>query len=183
MWRWHSGVVAPIETERLMLRPIFRPVARMLLDGGTPRGLSFAPGYPSEFSLDVMESVVEAAEPDRFGPYFMTRKVDGLIIGEIGCRLDAASAIGKVGYTVVQPCWGQGYATEALRALLARVLTEPDISRVLAETMESNLASRRVMEKAGMSFCGQRVDDEYGEPADLVVYEAVADSRAGALTR
>jgi [ribosomal protein S5]-alanine N-acetyltransferase len=166
-------MVNQIDAGRLVLRPIYRPVARMIVDGGIPRGLSFAPGYPSQFSLEVMESVVEAGGPGRFGPYFMIRKVDNVIVGEIGCTLDAASATGKVGYTVVEPCWSQGYATETLRALLAHVLAEPDVHRVIAETLVEHIASRRVMEKAGMTYCGQRVDNEGGEPRDLVVYQAL----------
>jgi ribosomal-protein-alanine N-acetyltransferase len=168
--------VNQIEAARLVLRPIYRSVARMLLDGGIPRGLSFAPGYPSAFSLEVMESVVEAQGPGRFGPYFMIRKADCMIVGEIGCSLDDDRGTGKVGYTVVDPCWGRGYATEALRALLAHVLAAPDMRRVIAETMVEHIASRRVMEKAGMTYCGRRLDNEYGEPVDLVVYEAFAQS-------
>jgi RimJ/RimL family protein N-acetyltransferase len=167
-------MVSQIDAGRLVLRPIHRPVARMLLDGGTPRGLTFAPGYPSRFSLHVMELVVEAQEPGRFGPFFMVRKADGAIVGEIGCGVDDVSATGHVGYTVVQPCWGQGYAAEALRALLAHVLAEPGVDRVIAETTMEHTASRRVMEKAGMRHCGRRVDIEGGESTDLVVYEAVA---------
>ncbi len=148
----------------------------MILAGGIPRGLSFAPGYPSPFTRDVMEIVVESPQPGRFGPYFMARKADGAIVGEIGCSVEDASATGKVGYTVVEPCWGRGYATEALRSLLGHVLAEPDMHRVVAETMVENTASRRVMEKAGMTCCGKRVDVDGGEPVDLVVYEALAAS-------
>ena len=165
-----------IEAARLILRPIYLPVARILLDGGIPRGLSFAPGYPSAFSLEVMESVVEAHGPGRFGPYFMIRKTDRMIVGEIGCSIDDDGDTGKVGYTVVEPCWGRGYATEALRALLAHVLAAPGMRRVVAETMVEHMASRRVMEKAGMTYCGQRLDDEYGEPLNLVVYQALAQT-------
>ncbi len=149
----------------------------MLLDGGIPHGLSFADGYPSRFSREVMESVVEATQPGRFGPYFMIRKVDAVVVGEIGCSLDLGSDTGKVGYTVVEPCWGQGYATEALRALLAHVLAEPDVRRVVAETMVEHVASRRVMEKAGMHYCGQRVEAEGEESMDLVVYQALSSTR------
>ncbi|HXT46332.1 MAG TPA: GNAT family N-acetyltransferase [Pseudonocardiaceae bacterium] len=163
-----------IEAARLVLRPIYLPVARMLLDGGIPRGLSFAPGYPSAFSLEVMESVVETQGPGRFGPYFMIRKSDRMIVGEIGCSVDDDCVTGRVGYTVVEPCWGRGYATEALRALLAHVLAAPDMRRVVAETMVEHMASRRVMEKAGMTYCDRRLDDQYGKPLDLVVYEAFA---------
>lgn len=167
-------IVNEIHAGRLVLRPIYRPVARMLLDGGIPRGLSFAPGYPSLFSRDVMELVVQADGPGRFGPYFMIRKADGMVVGEIGCSLEDSCTTGKVGYTVVEPCWGHGYATEALRALLAHVLAEPGISRVVAETMGDNVASRRVMEKAGMDHCGQRIDVDGEERVNLVIYHALA---------
>lgn len=163
-----------IDAVRLVLRPIYPPVARMLLEGRMPRELRFAPGYPSRFTREVMESVLEAFGPGRFGPYFMIRKADGMIIGEIGCSVEAGSTTGRVGYSVVEPCWGQGYATEGLRALLDHVLAEPDMRRVIAETMVDHVASRRVMEKAGMTYCGERLDDEYGELANLVVYEAYA---------
>lgn len=163
-----------INAVRLVLRPISPPVARMLLEGEVPRGLRFAPGYPSRFTREVMESVLEARGSGRFGPYFMIRKADGMIVGEIGCSVEDGRTTGKVGYSVVEPCWGQGYATEALRALLGYVLAEPDMRRVIAETMVDHMASRRVMEKAGMTYCGERLDDEYGELANLVVYEAYA---------
>lgn len=171
---WHPTGVNQIDAVRLVLQPICLPVARMLLVGETPQGLRFAPGYPSRFTHDVMESVLEARGPGRFGPYFMIRKADGMIVGEIGCSVEDVYTMGKVGYSVVEPCWGQGYATEALRALLGYVLAEPDMRRVIAETMVDHVASRRVMEKAGMTYCGERLDDEYGELVNLVVYEAFA---------
>jgi ribosomal-protein-alanine N-acetyltransferase len=170
-------VVNQIDAGRLVLAPIFRPVARMLLDGGIPKGLNFAPGYPSRFSLEVMAAVIDSQEPGRFGPYFMVRKADSAVVGEIGCSVEDASDTGYIGYTVVEPCWGQGYATEALRALLAHVLTAPGIRRAVAETMVGHTASRRVMEKAGMRQCGVRADIEDGEPVDLVSYEAFATTR------
>lgn len=167
-------MVDQIDAGRLVLRPIDRTVARMLLDGQVPQGVVLAPGYPSAFSLEVMGLVVGAQEPGRFGPYFMVRKSDGAVIGEIGCNVDDASATGQVGYTVVEPLWGRGYATEALHALLGHVLAGSGIRRVVAETMVEHAASRRVMEKAGMRRCGQRVGIEDGESVNLVLYEAVA---------
>ncbi len=169
-------MVHQIDAGRLVLRPIDRKVARMLLDGRAPQDVAFAPGYPSTFSLEVMELVVGAQEPGRFGPYFMVRKSDGAVVGEIGCNVDDASATGQVGYTVVEPSWGCGYATEALQALLRHVLAGSGIRRVVAETMVEHTASRRVMEKAGMSCCSQRVGIEDGESVKLVLYEAVAGS-------
>ncbi|MGQ0778806.1 MAG: GNAT family N-acetyltransferase [Pseudonocardiales bacterium] len=111
-----------IDAGTLVLRPIHREVARILLDGWTPQGMRFAPGYPSPFSLEVMELVVGAQEQGRFRPFFMVRKADNVVVGEIGCSVDNASATGQVGYTVVEPSWGRGYATDGLRACRTRDL-------------------------------------------------------------
>lgn len=56
----------------------------------------------------------------------------------------------EVGYRLRREAWGHGYATEACRALIARGFDEIGISRVYAETMSTNTASRRVMEKCGL---------------------------------
>jgi [ribosomal protein S5]-alanine N-acetyltransferase len=164
-----------IDAGRLWLRPIGRDAARALLDGRPPDGVTLAPGYPSQFSLEVMEMVAGArpGAPDGYGPYFMVRKADDAVVGEIGADLSGATA--QVGYTVVEPSWGQGYATEALRALLAHLLADPRIDRVVAETLVGHAASRRVMEKAGMRLHGRRVGEVDGEQAELVVYQVLAD--------
>ena len=48
--------------------------------------------------------------------------------------------------------WGKGYATEGARALIHKGFTEQGVQRVVASTYEDNLASRRVMEKLGMTL-------------------------------
>jgi hypothetical protein len=47
---------------------------------------------------------------------------------------------------------GKGYAAEGSRALIARGFTEFGVQRVVAEAMAVNTASRRVMEKAGLTL-------------------------------
>lgn len=167
-----------IDAGRLVLRPIGREEARALLDGRTPDGVVLADGYPSQFSLEVLEMVagVRPSPVGGDGPYFMVRKADRAVVGEIGANRDGATA--QVGYTVVEPSWGQGYATEALRALVAHLLADPGVERVVAETLAGHAASRRVMEKAGMRLSGQRVGDVDGEQAELVVYEVSAGGTA-----
>jgi [ribosomal protein S5]-alanine N-acetyltransferase len=164
-----------IDTGRLALRPIDLETARDLLEGRLPAGLRVAVDYPAQFSLEVMDLIagVRAAEVAQFGSFFLIRKADTTIIGEIGSSLDPTTNSTQVGYSVVESCWGQGYATEALRALLAALLTRIDVHRVIAETMVDHKASRRVMEKAGMRLCGHRIATENGATLELVVYELV----------
>ncbi|MFJ8208938.1 GNAT family N-acetyltransferase [Streptomyces sp. NPDC096033] len=57
-----------------------------------------------------------------------------------------------LGYRLNRPAWGRGYATEGARALIDKGFTELGVERVTANTMAVNTASRRVMEKSGLSF-------------------------------
>jgi RimJ/RimL family protein N-acetyltransferase len=165
---------AEIDAGELVLRPVDRDVALAVLQGRAPAGVVLAPGYPSQFSLETMRLVVDAeGAGGGFGPFFMVRRADSAVVGEIGATHDGATGTAQVGYTVVEPSWGRGYATAALRALLAHLLADPRVRRVVAETLEGHTASRRVMEKAGMRQCQTRVGEVDGRTETLVVYEAV----------
>lgn len=56
----------------------------------------------------------------------------------------------ELGYRLTSSAWGNGLATEGSIALIDRGFESGRVRRVLAETMAVNVASRRVMEKAGM---------------------------------
>ena len=56
----------------------------------------------------------------------------------------------ELGYRLRAASWGRGYATEGSRALVERAFRELRAERVTAETMAVNIASRRVLEKAGL---------------------------------
>ncbi|MGH6943752.1 MAG: GNAT family N-acetyltransferase, partial [Geminicoccaceae bacterium] len=81
-------------------------------------------------------------------------------------------------YVLARPFWGRGYMTEAVRALIRAALADPWIFRVWAFCDVENLASARVMEKAGMSFEGRlrrwTVHPNVGpEPRDVLCYAKV----------
>ena len=65
---------------------------------------------------------------------------------------DAAPGEVELGYRLRKSAWGKGYATEGSRALICKGFTEFGVQRVVAEAMAVNLASRRVMEKAGLTL-------------------------------
>ena len=58
----------------------------------------------------------------------------------------------ELGYRLRRSAWGRGYATEGARALIDRGFAELGVQRVVATTMAVNLASRRVLEKAGLTL-------------------------------
>ena len=168
-----------IDTVRLRLATIPVAVAGELLSGRIPPGLGFAIGYPSEFSLETMQLVLDQGTTGPGGPFFIVRKDDDAVIGEIGADLDPATGIAQVGYSLVEPAWGQGYATEALRGLLDDLLARTEVRDVVAETFADHLASRRVLEKAGLVCQGQRTADVDGELRDVVRYATGSASTAG----
>lgn len=167
-------IAAPIEGARVRLRPIPRDVATQLLAGSAPDDFAFAAGYPSRFSLEVMDLLAgprsSKAGPS-FCPCFVERKADGAVVGEIGCALDAQAATATLGYSIVEPCWGRGYATDALRALVEHLRADPRVKRIVATAPVAHGASRRVMEKAGMALRDQ-LQEVDGRLVEVAVYEA-----------
>lgn len=57
-----------------------------------------------------------------------------------------------LGYRFKQSAWGKGYASEAACALVDHGFGAWRLDRIFAETMAVNIASRRVMEKAGLRY-------------------------------
>jgi RimJ/RimL family protein N-acetyltransferase len=58
----------------------------------------------------------------------------------------------EMGYRLKRNAWGRGLATEGAQALVSHALNDWSYPKVCARTLAINLASRRVMEKAGLTF-------------------------------
>lgn len=56
------------------------------------------------------------------------------------------------GYYIDKQQWGQGYATEALGALVAWAACCPDLKTIIGETFPDHPASIRVLEKNGFQW-------------------------------
>ena len=56
-----------------------------------------------------------------------------------------------IGYRLQRTAWGQGYATEGARLMVAQAFAAPLVERVVASTMAANVRSRAVLEKLGMA--------------------------------
>jgi RimJ/RimL family protein N-acetyltransferase len=144
-----------IETDRLCLRQLELGEARELLQGRAAPERPWMSGYPIQGTLIAVEAFVRAvdngAQPGPYGVYQLVRAADGQVIGDIGFHgpPDPRGAV-TVGFGRAAGARGRGYATEALRALVAWALAQPGVVRVEADTTHANLPSQRVMERAGM---------------------------------
>ena len=76
------------------------------------------------------------------------------IVGVAGFKGRPAGGSCEIGYSILPPFQGCGYATEAARRLIAWAFTHPEVQRVIAETLPDLPASIRVMEHCNMRFVG-----------------------------
>lgn len=113
-------------TARLSLHPLTIAEATVV-EAGDPRdpphGARWAPGYPDDGDrarrfLAACASAGGSTQP--FGPYEIRRRTDGMAIGGAAFHggPDVAGQV-TVGYGLISSARGRGYASEALRALLA----------------------------------------------------------------
>ena len=76
-------------------------------------------------------------------------------------------------YALAKRYWRQGYATELVPSLLAFALRRCELQRVIATIDPENIASRRIVERAGMAFQHETLDQD-GLPMCVYVAEATA---------
>jgi RimJ/RimL family protein N-acetyltransferase len=80
-------------------------------------------------------------------------RLDGDVIGACGiARLDGKEP--EIGYWLGVPFWGNGYATEAARAVIDHAFGDLGYEHLLGGARVSNPASRRVLEKCGFQWTG-----------------------------
>lgn len=148
-----------LETERLLLRRFTEadadhlfaldndPAVMRYLNGGkpTPRAVIDAEILPSFMQVDAINPA--------FGFWAAVEKVTGDFVGWFSLRpLPTNPQEAALGYRLMRAAWGRGLATEGVSALIGMGFTERRLQRVVATTYEHNLASRRVMEKVGMTL-------------------------------
>lgn len=148
-----------LETERLRLREFepadaealfaldSNPEVMRFLTGGAPTPLAtitgeilprFVGSYAKFGGLGYWAA--ESRSARKFVGWFALHPGDPPVEGEL-----------EIGYRLRRDQWGRGLATEGARALLTEAFNRGAM-RVLAQAYEENLASRRVMEKVGMTF-------------------------------
>ncbi len=146
----------PISTERLVLRD-FRPedVAAVHAYGSDPevvRYMPFGPNTEAESQAFLARKLQDQLANPRTGfGLAITLAASGELIGSCALRVTAPERQeAEIGYVLRRDVWGQGYATEAARALVALGFAHLGMHRIQAYCRVENAASARVLEKAGM---------------------------------
>src|SRR3954462_7063882 len=147
----------------VVLREMTRDAADAVLAGERPGGVRVADDYPTEFSAGVAQCVGAAGQ---FGPYFLHRCEDDLVVGEIGGAFVDQEETIEIGYAVVESQWNRGYATAAVDALVTRAREVSQVRRIVAHTPLERPESARVLEKAG--FAMVRETDDADQDGNVV---------------
>ena len=148
-----------LETDRLVLRRFTRDDVDNLVElDGDREVMRYITGGRTtpreEIQNEVLPAFLDYESHPGFGFWAAVERSTGQFIGWFHLRLDVGAQPGEVelGYRLRRSAWGAGYATEGSRALIEKGFAELGAERIVASTMVVNVASRRVMEKAGLRF-------------------------------
>src|SRR5262245_38633455 len=108
---------------------------------------------PHPYGLADAQSFITTANTTGGEVVFLIARRGGPMIGACGIA-QFGEGPPEIGYWLGVPFWGQGYATEAVRALLDHAFDDLGYDVVAGGARVSNPASRRVLEKCGFQWTG-----------------------------
>jgi RimJ/RimL family protein N-acetyltransferase len=171
-----------LTTERLVLRrPSLSDAADIYEYAHDPevtRHMDWRTHTDLREAVDFLEACAPRWESGQEFCWVITVKPEDRAVGAIACRVRGHAV--DFGYALNRKSWGQGYATEPARAMVAWAMSLPGVYRVWATCDTENLASVRVLEKLGLSRegtlrrCVIRPNISV-KPRDIFVFARVRD--------
>lgn len=153
-----------LETERLLLRPRRVEDAEVLRRLWSERD----PRVPARRQLDAdgRPSVEDLADlirrDDEQSVLSVVVAESGEVVGYCGLVFGGGDHDPEIVFELLGSAQGQGYATEAARAVVARAV-EAGHPRLWATVWDWNVASRRVLSKLGFQETGEVEPGEHGQ--------------------
>lgn len=149
-----------LQTSRLRLRKLTWEDVEPYYDriGSKPnvtKYMLFSPHKDISESAASIEKTLRRYEEGKCYRFAIVLRDTDELIGVIEpLRFDEEKSSCSFAYMLAEEFWGQGYGTEALKAVLSFVFTRMEMEWVEADHMAENTASGAVMRKAGMEFQG-----------------------------
>jgi RimJ/RimL family protein N-acetyltransferase len=141
-----------LRTSRLSLHAIDVEEAERIVARSVGSDDAWADDFPFEGDVGAVGAYLRATaahgEQRPFGYYRITRLADGRAVGGLGFKGQPAGGCVEIGYGLALSARGDGYAAEAVIALLT-VAADHGLQRVIAETTLDNVASQRTLLRAG----------------------------------
>ena len=152
--------IPTFETENLILRPLrmfdafdFYEYARM---PETSKYLTWSPHPDIEYTKNYLAFVIDKYKSGEFYDWaVILKKEDNKMIGTCGfSRIDFSNDVGEIGYVINPDFQGNGYATEAVKAIMAFGFSKLKFNRIECRYIIGNDASLSVMKKCGLIYEG-----------------------------
>jgi len=157
-----------LTTPRLLLRPWQESDRQPFRDlNADPRVMEFFPApLTPQASDELFDRVHQHFARHGYGPFAAELVETHTFIGFIGLSIPAFDApfmpAVEIGWRLAVDTWGQGLATEGARAVLDYGFNELELPAIVSFTTATNLRSRHVMEKLGMTY---NPADDFDHPA------------------
>jgi RimJ/RimL family protein N-acetyltransferase len=149
----------PVEllTARLLLRtPRIEDAPAIQAIAADPRvartTASIPHPYPEDGAAQFIQHVREVANGEQRNLAIVLRR-NREVIGMIGYEVTGQEA--ELAYMLSPAHWGQGYATEACRQMIAHIFEATRAAAVVARIMAGNKASEAVLRKVGFGWQGE----------------------------
>jgi RimJ/RimL family protein N-acetyltransferase len=170
--------IVPIQTSRLCLR-VFEladldALAKINSDPEVMRHTGNGNTVSREETEKRLHAYIEHWQQHGFGLRAVIHKSDHAFVGFCGLQFVAGTQEIEVGFRLAKQYWGQGFATEAARAVLRHGFEVLGLDRVIGLAQPANIASQRVLEKSGLKH---EKDAYYYE--QLVRYYAIGRTNIG----
>lgn len=151
--------IPTLETDRLILRKLMVSDADDMFeyskDQNITRFLTWSPHPDRYFTIDYIKFVLRKYKTGDFRDWAVIDKASGKMIGTCGfTSVDLQNRKAEIGYVYNSRFWGKGIAAEALECVIKFGFSQLSLNRIEGRFMVENTASRRVMEKCGMTFEG-----------------------------
>jgi len=113
--------------------------------------------FPHPYYLEDAEKFIAMTLQQKPTTVFAIASATEEAIGGIGLTIgtDVHRYTAELGYWLAEPFWGKGIMTEAIKQFTTYAFENFKLHRIYAEMYTSNLASARVLEKAGYKLEGK----------------------------
>jgi RimJ/RimL family protein N-acetyltransferase len=154
-----TATVERIQTGRLVCERLRAnhgdELATLLLDPRVGATVWARSGPPTRAEvMDSLAAKIEHWERYGFGMWLLRDRRSREMVGRGGLQWTYIAGMKRVeaGWAIVPDRWGQGLATELAQACVEVAFGRLGLSEIVAFALADNIASRRVMEKAGFTY-------------------------------
>jgi len=155
----HFSKMPELETERLKLRAIKKSdvndINEYASNSRTSQYLLWEKHKSLEYTKRFVDIVLAKYKIGDYHDWAIVLKENQKMIGTCGfTRIDEENSVAEIGYVLNPAYWGNGFATEAAKKMVAFAFDVLNVNRVEARFLFGNEASLNVMKKIGMKFEG-----------------------------